>query len=134
MCLLLCAAAGSDGGGGGGSEGEEYGLANGLMDVVSKTPRVSMSRLSLMTTVPSARRACSKSSSVREMRRWRLPSRAATGCRPAGKDDGGRGDRGDGCWCRNSDARMAQDGRREVVAVGDGVRATVHQTRRRVVH
>lgn len=67
---------------------------------------MSTSRLSLSTTVPSARRACSKSKSVRDARRGRPPltSLEATGCRPAGNDDGGTGDRGDGC--RNKEARV----------------------------
>ena len=77
---------------------------------VSSTPRVSMSRLSLSRTVPSASRACSKSSSVRERRRWPCPWRSLgpTGWRPLGNEDGGTGDRGDG-W-RNSEARVEPGG------------------------
>lgn len=92
----------------GGGDGEEKGLKE-LIDalyVVSRTPRVSMSKLSLMTTVPSARKACSKSKSVRETRRCKLPltSFEPTGCSPDGNAEGGAVDRGEG-W-RNSGARM----------------------------
>lgn len=51
--------------------GGGVGEANGLIEEleVSNTPRVSTSRVSRRSTVPSARKACSKSSSVREIRR-----------------------------------------------------------------
>lgn len=88
-------------------DGEEKGLSE-PMDVleVSSTPRVSTSRLSLSTTVPSARRACSKSSSVRETRRCERPcaSDCRRGCRPPGNEVGGTSERGDGC--RNREARV----------------------------
>lgn len=91
----------------GGGSGDEKGLEE-LKEVleVSSTPRASTSRLSLRTTVPSARRACSKSKSVLDTRRLASPwtSFGPTGWRPAGKDVGSGGDRGDGC--RNNEARL----------------------------
>ena len=91
-----------------GGSGDEKGLSDEAKEGldVSSTPRLSMSRLSLMAMVPSARRACSKSKSVLETRRFTSPwtSPGLTGRRLAGKDVGGTGDRGDGC--RNSGARL----------------------------
>lgn len=58
--------------------------------------------------MPPARRACSKSRSVREPRRpdWPLESLEATGWRLDGNEEGGTGDRGEGCLKR--DARMEE--------------------------
>ena len=78
---------------------------------MSPTPSLSTSRPSRRTTVPPARRACSKSRSVREERRPAGPlmSLEATGWRPDGNEEGGTGDRGE--CCLKKDARM-EDGQR----------------------
>lgn len=61
--------------------------------VNASAPSALMSGPSLKTKVPPARRACSKSRSVREMRWWAFGprSRELTAWRPEGKDDGGGG-------------------------------------------
>ena len=61
--------------------------------------------------MPPARRACSRSRSVREERRPAGPlmSLEATGWRPDGNEEGGTGDRGE--CCLKKDARM-EDGQR----------------------
>ena len=87
----------------GGGDGEE----ERAMEVFERSaPSSSTSGPSLSKTVPPARRACSKSSSVRESRRPPDPltSFDPTGCRPAGNDEGGTVDRGDACLKR--DARV----------------------------
>ena len=100
---------------------------------LSSTPSKSTSRPSLNTTVPSARKACSKSNSVLETRLFErkipfavLVAAAAAaveleveveeeepwksldpiGCKPEGKDDGGTGDRGEGCL--NNEATVSK--------------------------
>jgi hypothetical protein len=59
-------------------------------DGLVSTPKEFMSKPSLSTTVPSARKACSKSRSVRETRRlFPFRSPEATGKRPEGYAVGG---------------------------------------------
>ncbi len=91
----------------GGGEGDEE---SAIEAFERSAPSSSTSRPSLSRTVPPARRACSKSSSVREVRRPAIPwvSFDPTGCRPVGNDDGGTGDRGDVCLKR--DARVRDGG------------------------
>ena len=79
------------------------------MDAFERSaPSSSTSKPSLRSTVPPARRACSKSKSVRETRRPAGPFRSldATGWRPVGNAEGGTGDRGDGCL--KSEARVEE--------------------------
>lgn len=89
-------------------------------------PSRSTSRLSLRTTVPPVRRASSKSRSVREMRRPASPlaSLEATGCRPAGNEDGGTGDRGECCLKRDArlegESDVGERGRRPSSRCGTG--------------
>lgn len=78
-------------------------------------PKLSTSGPSLRSTVPPARRACSKSKSVRETRLAAWRSLDPTAWRPDGKEEGGAGDRGEGC--RKRDARLAGRGRECVARV-----------------
>ena len=90
----------------GGGDGEE----ERAMEVFERSaPSSSTSKPSLSTTVPPARRACSKSKSVRESRRPASPlmSLEATGWRPAGNDEGGTGDRGECCLKRDASLEEA---------------------------
>lgn len=76
---------------------------------LSDTPSVLISRLSFSFTVPPCLSACSKSRSVREMRRDSLISLEATGWSwPLEKDVSGIGGR---CWggggtCLKNEARL----------------------------
>lgn len=78
-------------------------------------PKLSTSGPSLRSTVPSARRACSKSKSVRETRLAAWGLLGPTARRPDEKEEGGAGDRGEGC--RKRDARLAGRGRESVACV-----------------